>query len=155
MIPKRNILKILTFVLLLSRFVMAQNADFTFHVPIDMQDLHYQVDKIAVQLHLFNGPSEKRYSFYKDPTRPHMNNEGEYAHRLVQYIQVPTSTGNVKQTVTFKFNMENPETIKSYSVAVNLHNAATNEWTLRCDGGEEWCIHSGNYQPDLIEFGKL
>lgn len=113
---KRIALIALLGVLVSSGSVLAQD-DFTFNVPINLQNLTPNFQRVAVAVFLFDGPAEPAGDGYRDRRSPNDPREagGKSVARSVTVISVPPS-GAVRQTVTARLNVANPERIESYSV---------------------------------------
>ena len=89
---------------------------FTFKIPVDIQDLHPDVDKIRLVVKLY--------------TKPH----GVTSFGSASAVSVGTKVANIGPsqrivtTVTLPMNPKDPEKLKSYYCGLQIHNKKKKEW---------------------------
>jgi len=158
---KRNRLVVLALVglLSLSANTQAQTPDFTFKIPIDLQNLRREVDQIAVKVYLFSDNAISFDPFYNgwkylDPNSQNDAHKASVATKMT-VIPVDKATGNLKRTVTLKLKMGNPGIVKKYACIVYLHHKGTNEWVHGCNAGTKWCASEDGSTEHLKRFGSI
>ena len=109
----RFILIVLGVLLLVAGVMPSQSQpSFTFKIPVDIQNLHPDVDKIRFKILLYD--------------KPH----GVRAPAVTTGIKVVNigPSRSLVTTLTFPMNPKNPQKLKSYSCSLQFHNKKNNQW---------------------------